>query len=235
MIYQFSEKLVAATFVKRYKRFFVDCRLEDGTEVTAHCANTGSLKSCYHENGKVFLLPNSDPKKKLKYSWELSIVDGHYVGINTSRPNFIFRQALEQKLIPEFSHNVEFESEVKLGEHSRIDFMLTDKDAKKTFVEIKNVTLKVENMICFPDAVTERGKKHLLELIECVKSGHKAYMFYFCNRTDGINFRIANEIDADYYATLKYAMQCGVMTLAYRFRPGESGFIFDPTALYLEL
>ena len=235
MIYQFSQSLVPAKFIKRYKRFFADCQLEDGEIVTAHCANTGSLKSCFEENGRVFLLKNDDPKKKLKYSWELSQVSGQLVGINTSRPNLIFRLALEQHLIPAFSHNIEIKSEVKLGLNSRIDYVLTDNNQRKTFVEIKNVTMKIGDALCFPDSVTERGKKHLLELIECIKVGHLAYMFYFCNRSDGDYFRIAHEIDADYYRTLQYAMQCGVRVLAYRFRPVGKGFIFDAKQLSMEI
>ncbi len=234
MIYEFSENLIPAIFVKRYKRFFADCLLENGETVTAHCANTGSLTSCFEENGRVYLLKNSDPKKKLKYSWEISEVNGHHIGINTSRPNFIFKRALELKVIPEFSDVIDIKPEVKTGLNSRIDYLLTRPDGKKIYVEIKNVTLKLNEALCFPDAVTERGKKHLLELAQCVKEGHEAYMFYFCNRTDGTTFRIAHEIDADYFATLQYARQCGVKVLAYRFNPGPKGFIFDSSPLRVE-
>ncbi len=165
---RFDVPLVTGQLIKRYKRFLADVTLDDGgAEVTAHCANSGSMMGLKEPGIKVWLTPNDDPKRKLKYSWEMLEIDGAMVGINTSRPNGLVEEAIEAGRIPELVGYEKLRREVKYGKNSRIDILLEGEGDTRTYVEVKNVTLAREDGVAeFPDAVTARGAKHLDELAD---------------------------------------------------------------------
>jgi sugar fermentation stimulation protein A len=211
---RFPTPLVPATLIKRYKRFLADCRLEDGREVTAHCANPGSMMGLAEPGMRIWLEPNDDPKKKLKFGWRLvEHSDGHYTGVDTSVPNRALRAALVAHEVPGLSGYDTVRAEVKYGEKSRIDFLLTG-DGPDTYVEVKSVTLSRQPGLAeFPDSVTARGTKHLGELSSMVAQGHRAVMLYLVQRTDAERFTLASDIDPTYAKAFDQARQAGVEVL----------------------
>ncbi|MBN2419537.1 MAG: DNA/RNA nuclease SfsA [Deltaproteobacteria bacterium] len=207
-------KLVKGTLVKRYKRFKADVKLGNGRVVTALCPNTGSMKSCCEPGRPVYLSKHDRPDRKLKYTWELIEMPTSLVGVNTGIPNKLVKESIENKLIKDLTNFEKVRTEVKYGENSRIDILLENIN-KKTFIEVKNCTL-MENGICyFPDAVTSRGLKHLVELQKEVRAGNRAVMFYLIQRMDVIRFEPASHIDPLYSEELKKAYGNGVEILAY--------------------
>lgn len=212
----FSTTLHRAKLEKRYKRFFADVVLDDGTKVTAHCPNTGSMASCMTPGATVWLTYNDDPKRKLKWTWELTETDGGYVGVNTMMPNRVVEHSIKNGLIPELIGYTGIQREAKYGTNSKIDLLLTEAGRPNCFVEIKNATLFNGEHILFPDAVTERGQKHLRELSAMVKQGHRAVMLFFVNRPEGSAFVPADHIDSMYGKLLREAHRDGVEILAYR-------------------
>jgi len=193
-------------------------KLETGEIVTAHCPNTGSMKGCSEPGRTIYLSSHNNPKRKYKYTWELIAMPTSLVGVNTLVPNRLVFKSIDQKLIPELSGYNGIQREVKIGDHSRIDLMLTDGSAKHCYIEIKNCTLVNEAVAQFPDAVTSRGRKHLVELENCVKAGHRCMMFYFIQRMDARVFRPADQIDPEYGRRLRQAADKGVEVLAYDVR-----------------
>lgn len=226
---KYPKPLLQGTFIKRYKRFFADVKLDSGEVITAHCPNTGSMKGLNTEGLIARVLPNDDPKRKLKYTLEHLCIGGHWVGVNTGLPNKIVKEALENKQIPELVNYNILKTEQKYGENSRIDILLEKSETgEKCYVEIKNVTLMEETgLASFPDAVTERGRKHLNELINVVKKGDKACIFYLINRTDCDKVTCAEHIDPAYAATFKEAIASGVQCLAYNSKITESEITVD--------
>ena len=212
----FTTPLIPARLIKRYKRFLADARLEDGTEITAHCANPGSMMGLKEPGTKIWLEPNDDPKKKLKYGWRLvDHEDGHFTGVDTSVPNRALKASLMAHEIPELASYPTVRSEVKYGQNSRIDFLLSG-DGPDLYVEVKSVTLSRQTGCAeFPDSVTARGTKHLNELVEMVKSGHRALMFYLVQRTDADHVTLAEDIDPTYAAAFDAGRAAGVEVLAY--------------------
>ena len=212
----FTTPLIPARLIKRYKRFLADARLEDGTEITAHCANPGSMMELKEPGTKIWLEPNDDPKKKLKYGWRLvDHEDGHFTGVDTSVPNRALKASLMAHEIPELASYPTVRSEVKYGQNSRIDFLLSG-DGPDLYVEVKSVTLSRQTGCAeFPDSVTARGTKHLNELVEMVKSGHRALMYYLVQRTDADHVTLAEDIDPTYAAAFDAARAAGVEVLAY--------------------
>ena len=212
----FTTPLIPARLIKRYKRFLADARLEDGTEITAHCANPGSMMGLKEPGTKIWLEPNDDPKKKLKYGWRLvDHEDGHFTGVDTSVPNRALKASLMAHEIPELASYPTVRSEVKYGQNSRIDFLLSG-DGPDLYVEVKSVTLSRQTGCAeFPDSVTARGTKHLNELVEMVKSGQRALMFYLVQRTDADHVTLAEDIDPTYAAAFDAARAAGVEVLAY--------------------
>lgn len=207
-------KLVKGTLIKRYKRFKADVKLGNGRVVTALCPNTGSMKSCCEPGRPVYLSKHDRPDRILKYTWELIEMPTSLVGVNTGIPNKLVKESIENKLIKELTGFEKVRTEVKYGENSRIDILLENIN-KKTFIEVKNCTL-MENGICyFPDAVTSRGLKHLVELQKEVRAGNRAVMFYLIQRMDVIRFEPASHIDPLYSEELKKAYGNGVEILAY--------------------
>jgi sugar fermentation stimulation protein A len=224
----FASRLVEGELIQRYKRFFADVRLPSGEVVTAHCANTGSMKTCGAPGDRVLLLHNPSPTRKLAYSWELTKVKGGYVGVNTARPNHLVAAAIGARKIPELADFAELKQEVKYGVNSRIDVLLTDARGKRCYVEVKNTTLLVGEEVQFPDAVTARGLKHLDELAAVVRGGERAVMFYLVNRPDGAAFAPARAIDPAYADGLAKAVKAGVEVLAYRAKHSPTGLTIGP-------
>ncbi len=213
---KFQTPLIHGHLIKRYKRFLADVRLPDGRDVTAHCANPGSMMGLKDEGIKVWLEPNDDPKKKLKFGWRfVEFDDGTWVGIDTSLTNKIVAEALSENKIPELAGYDTIKPEVKYGENSRIDFLLTG-GGPDCYVEVKNVTLKGKGSCAeFPDSVTARGTKHLNELSNMVGHGHRAVMLYVVQRTDCDRFAINGKIDPTYAAAFATARVAGVEVLVY--------------------
>jgi sugar fermentation stimulation protein A len=223
IMWTFPKPLVEGTLLKRYQRFFADVRLKDGQVVTAHCANTGSMKTCWKQGDVVYLTHDPRPERKLAYSWELTGTQGGYIGINTARPNVIVEHALTAGLVPELKGFQSLRREVKYGkENSRIDLLLQF-SAGLAYVEVKNTTLWEGGPVLFPDSVTERGRKHLRELIQIVSEGHRGVIFFFVNRPEGEGFAPADAIDPGYGQTLREAHAAGVEILAYRAVTSLSG------------
>ncbi|WP_417820158.1 DNA/RNA nuclease SfsA [Terasakiella sp.] len=215
---KFETDLIKGKLIKRYKRFMADVELENGDVVTAHCANSGSMLSVQEAGSTVWLSPSNNPKRKLKYTWEIIEVDGQNVGINTAHPNKIVEEAILDGQVQELSGYATLRREVKYGQNSRIDILLED-DAKPTcYVEVKNVTLRRGDNADFPDAVTTRGAKHLRELGDMVEQGHRAVMFYLVQRPDCKIMDIARDIDPTYDAELKTAIKRGVEVICYQCR-----------------
>jgi sugar fermentation stimulation protein A len=211
-------ELIPGTLLKRYKRFLADVRLETGEIVTAHCPNTGSMKGCAEPGRAVYLSLHDNPKRKCKYTWELIAMPTSMVGVNTLVPNRLFFKSIDQKLIPELSVYNRIRREIKINEHSRIDLMLSDGGAKRCYIEIKNCTLVSEGIAQFPDAVTSRGLKHIIELENLGETGHRCMMFYFIQRMDAQVFRPADHIDPAYGHRLRQAVANGIEVLAYDVR-----------------
>ncbi len=211
-------ELIPGTLLKRYKRFLADVRLETGEIVTAHCPNTGSMKGCAEPGRTVYLSSHNNPKRKYKYTWELIAMPTSLVGVNTLVPNRLVFKSIDQKLIPELSEYNSIRREVKIGEHSRIDMMLSDAGGKRCYVEIKNCTLVSEGIARFPDAVTSRGLKHIIELENLAGAGHRCMMFYFIQRMDAQVFQPADHIDPAYGRRLRQAAENGIEILAYDVR-----------------
>ncbi len=218
----FPTPLIPATLVRRYKRFLADCQLADGTEVTAHCANPGSMMGLATPGSRIWLEPNDDPKKKLKYGWRLVEHEtGDFTGVDTSLPNRMLKASLMAGDVPELVAPM-VRAEVKYGQNSRVDFLLTGA-GPDTYVEVKSVTLSREPGIAeFPDSVTTRGAKHMADLAEVARSGHRAVIFYLVQRTDAREVTIAGDIDPTYAAAVRSALEAGVEPLAYgcRITPG---------------
>jgi sugar fermentation stimulation protein A len=208
--------LTRGTLVKRYKRFLADIQLEDGSVITAHCANPGAMTGMTDPGLTAYLSTNDNPKRKLKYSLEALEVAGQMVGINTALPNQIAEEAIRADQIRELVGYDSLRREVKYGKNSRIDILLEGEAKPKAYVEIKNVTLLRQPALAeFPDSVTARGTKHLLELADMVAEGHRAVMFYLVQRMDCLGFSIAADIDPTYAETLTKVMDLGVEAFAY--------------------
>ena len=219
---RFSTPLVPGRLIRRYQRFLADVRLDDGSLVTAHCPNPGSMKGCMREEGRVLLSESDNPARKLAYTWELARIGRHWVCVNTMRPNQVVGEALARGGFPEFSGYPEVRAEAPMGENRRVDFLLGDGD-RRFFVEVKSVTLAVGRRALFPDSVTKRGSAHLGELAAQVRAGHRAAMLYLVGRGDCDEAGPAVEIDPAYASHLGAAAAAGVETIAYRAKVLRSG------------
>jgi len=213
---KFPVPLLKGTLVQRYKRFMADIVLESGEEITAHCANSGSMLGVKEPGSEVWVSPADNPKRKLKYTWELIKVGKSFVGINTSLPNKIVQESIETGVVPELQGYATLRREVKYGKNSRIDILLEDDAKPDCYVEIKNVTLRRDKLAEFPDAVTARGTKHLGELANQVKAGDRAVMYYLTQREDCDTFTVARDIDPTYAEALEMAMKAGVEVICYQ-------------------
>ena len=212
---EFTKSLVKGKLIKRYKRFFTDVKI--GKEiVTAHCPNTGSMKGLLDEGNEVYLLPNNDPKRKLKYGLEIIKSRKNLVGVNTHMANRIVEHGLKNNLINELKNNDIVKPEVFFNKETRFDFLL-EKKGQKMFLEVKNVTLfRNKDTAEFPDAPTTRGTKHLLTLIDAIKKSYKTYLIFLVQIQNMKYFKIAKDIDEEYYKSYLIAKKAGVNFLAYR-------------------
>ena len=214
---RFQTPLVPARLIRRYKRFLADIRLEDGREVTAHCANPGSMMGLKEPGIKIWVEPNDDPKKKLKYGWRLvDHENGHFTGVDTSLPNRALRAAIMAREVPELAAYETVKPEQKYGQNSRIDFLLQQPGLPDAYVEVKSVTLSRQDGLAeFPDSVTARGAKHAGELAEMARQGHRAVLFYLIQRTDCAAMCVAADIDPTYAQAFAEARAAGVEVMAY--------------------
>ena len=209
----FENELISGLFIKRYKRFFVDVII-DKKIVTAHCPNTGSMQGLLIKNNKVWLTKSNDPKRKLKYTLQIIESNGSKVGINTHLTNKIVLDGLNNNKIKNFNA-VEIKTEVKFGDNTRFDFLITESNSKK-FIEVKNVTLSRTNKLAeFPDAVTSRGAKHINELIKAKNKGYDIYLMFVIQRDDCDRFSIARDIDPKYADLLSDAIKKKLNILCY--------------------
>jgi sugar fermentation stimulation protein A len=215
----FSLPLQEATLQLRYKRFLADVVCHSGTDLTLHCPNTGSMKNCAQPGSRIWYWDSANAKRKYPCTWELVEVENQYLAcINTQRANGLVVEAINNGLIQELQGYDQLQTEVKYGqENSRIDILLTQKGpVPHCYVEVKNVTLKAEDGLgLFPDAVTERGRKHLRELVAMVDQGHRAVLVYCVTHTGIDRVAPAWSIDPAYADSLIWAMQSGVEVLAY--------------------
>ena len=211
---KFTKKLIKGKLIKRYKRFFANIKL-DNKIVVAHCPNTGSMMGLLDKGNDVFISKNDNPKRKLKYTLEIIKVKKNLVGVNTHFANKIAFHGLSNNLIKEVANNDNIRPEVFFNKETRFDF-LVEKNNKQIFVEVKNVTLCRDKKIAeFPDAITSRGSKHLRTLIEATKKGYKAYLLFLVQFQGIENFKIAKDIDKEYYNNYLLAKKAGVNFLAY--------------------
>jgi sugar fermentation stimulation protein A len=221
---KFSKELVHGRLIRRYKRFLADVTLDDGREVTAHCTNSGSMKSCLEEGSEVWLTPVNDPKRVTQYTWEMIRIGGDWVGINTSHPNTLAYEWIDKGLIPGLENLSGLRREVK-WEDSRFD-LYGEGPEGPCYIEVKNVTLKEGDRALFPDAVTERGRKHLNTLMRIRSNGMRAVMLYVVQRMDVQRFSPAREIDPEYGKTLDQAVCKGVGILVAQARVSPDGINF---------
>lgn len=213
----FSTPLIRATLQRRYNRFLADVTLEDGQTVTAHCPNPGAMLGLKDPGLTVWVEPNDNPKRKLKHAWRLvELPGGHWAGIDTGVPNQVVGEALRARAIPQLAAYSAVRAEVKYGENSRIDFLLTGDGLPDAYVEVKNVhLLRTGTLAEFPDCVTTRGAKHLRELAQMVAQGHRAVMLYLVQRTDCAALDFARDIDPAYGQAFDAARLAGVEALCY--------------------
>ena len=223
---EFTKSLIKGKLIKRYKRFFVDVKLNKEI-VTAHCPNTGSMKGLLDEGNDAYLLKNDDPKRKLKYGLEIIKAHKNLVGVNTHMANKIVNHGLKKNLIKELKDSDKIKAEVFFNKETRFDFLLEKKRQKK-FVEVKNVTLFRDKKTAeFPDAITSRGSKHLLTLIDAIKKGYKTYLIFLIQIQNMEYFKIAKDIDNEYYENYLKAKKAGVNFLAYRCKISSKEIFID--------
>ena len=212
---QFTKSLIKGKLIKRYKRFFADVKINKQI-VTAHCPNTGSMKGLLDEGNEVYLSKHNDPKRKLKYGLEIIKAQKNLVGVNTHMANKIVHHGLKNNLIEELKNSENIKPEVFFNKETRFDFLI-EKRNQKSFIEVKNVTLFRDKKTAeFPDAITSRGSKHLLTLIDAIKEGYKAYLIFLVQVQNMEFFKIAQDIDKEYYKNYLIAKKAGVNFLAYR-------------------
>ncbi len=202
------EQLIKGKLIRRYKRFLADVQLDTGEVIVAHCTNSGSMKTCLEEGAPVYLTPVNDPKRKTKFTWELIYINNGWIGINTSVPNKLAYEWVKSGIIDKLSGYTTVKREVKFGD-SRFD-IYAENQREQCFVEVKNVTMKVDSFARFPDAVTTRGLKHLETLLKVKQSGIRAVMLYVIQRMDVDYFGPARDIDPEYAKALLKVHQQGV-------------------------
>tara|TARA_B100001123_G_scaffold321634_1_gene360744 strand:+ start:640 stop:1326 length:687 start_codon:yes stop_codon:yes gene_type:complete len=208
---KFTSTLIKGKLIKRYKRFFIDIKVNNST-LTAHCPNTGSMMGLLDEGNETWISKNNDPKRKLKYTLEIIKSKNKLIGVNTHRANRIVEHGLNNKLFEEFKSVKMIKPEFKFSNDTRFDFL-----CDKNIIEVKNVTLlRKKELAEFPDAITSRGSKHLLQLIKSLKKGYNAYVLFLTQIQDINSFKIAKDIDNDYYQNYLIAKKAGVKFLAYR-------------------
>ena len=227
----FDESLISGEFIKRYKRFFVDIKIGKNT-VTAHCPNTGSMMGLLKKGNNVWLSKSDNPKRKLKYTLQIIENQKSKVGINTHLTNKIVFDALKKRMIKNFKDINSIQQEIRFGENTRFDFLLTQEN-KKTFIEVKNVTLSREKQIAeFPDAITSRGLKHIQELLKANKQGFEIYLLFVIQRDDCSKFKLATDIDPEYCELLAKAVKKNLKILCYDCKFSSKGIKLNREILF---
>lgn len=212
---QFDSPLIPATLISRYKRFLFDATLEDGTEITGSCPNTGSMRGLTTPGSRIWLSQHDTPTRKYRHMLELVEADGTVVGINTGMPNKLAEEAIGAGHIPSLVGYTTITREQKYGINSRIDFLLSARGRPNAYVEVKNVHfMRQKGLAEFPDTATKRGTKHLEELGDAAQSGYRAVMLYLIQRDDCDRFRICADLDPVYFAAFQRAMTRGVEAYA---------------------
>ncbi len=214
---RFQTPLVPARLIRRYKRFLADCRLADGTGVIAHCANPGAMTGLADPGAKIWLEPNDDAKKKLDFGWRLvEDTQGHFACVDTSIANRVVGEALRAHQIAALAEQPQVRAEVRYGQASRVDFLLSGGGHPDTYVEVKSVTLcRRAGLAEFPDTVTRRGARHMEELAEMTRQGHRAVILFLILRTDCTRFDVARDIDPAYGAAFDMARDAGVEAMCH--------------------
>jgi sugar fermentation stimulation protein A len=224
---QFPSPITDATFVRRYKRFFADFELADGSLVTAHCANPGSMKTCLVAGAPAWLSRSENPRRKLPYTWEVVECEGVRVFVNPSRANDVVMSGIRSGIVTELCDYSVVEREVAVSQRSRIDFVLRG-PARTCYVEVKNVTMGLEpGRAGFPDSVTARGTKHLRELATLALQSKRAVLFFCVSREDAREVSPADAIDPVYGRALRQAVAAGVQVLAYRCGITRAGVVLQ--------
>jgi len=218
--------LTPGTILNRYKRFLADVKLDTGETVTAHCANTGAMTSCWQPGARVALSYNDNPKRKLRWSLERVDMGSGWIGVNTARTNPIIMRFIEDRSIPGLDHYEEISGEPSYVADgfpkSRFDILLSAKDEPDCYIEVKNATLWLDQKIQFPDAVTERGRKHLDLLVHARQNGFRAVILFAVNRPEGDSVSAATAIDPAYASALENALKEGVEAIAVRIQHHEN-------------
>lgn len=224
---EFAEPLVRGTLLRRYKRFLADVMLDDGRAVTAHCANPGAMLGLNAPGLPVWLEPNDDPRRSLRFAWRLAeLPGGHWAGIDTGVPNRIVGEALRAGAVSALAGYVAVRPEVRYGEASRVDFVLSGPGRPDAYVEVKNAHLRRDgDWAEFPDCVTARGARHLRELAAVAGLGLRAVMLYVVQRTDCARFRLAGDIDPAYLRASDAARAAGVEVIAHGVRASPAGVL----------
>ena len=223
---KFKETLLQGTLIKRYKRFFTDIKYQNKI-ITAHCPNTGSMLGLLDVGNRVWFSRSDDIKRKLKYTLQIIEVNDKKIGINTQLTNKIVLEALNNKKIKPLIKFSNIKREVKFSDETRFDFLLSN-IKEKCFLEIKNVTLfRNGNIAEFPDSVTTRGKKHLIDLIKAKKKGYKSYILYLIQRESCDSFKIAGDIDKDYEIAFKKAKKNGIKILCYNCKLSDEEILLN--------
>tara|TARA_Y100000992_G_scaffold19889_1_gene11534 strand:- start:130 stop:828 length:699 start_codon:yes stop_codon:yes gene_type:complete len=223
---KFTKALIKGKFVKRYKRFFADVKVNKSI-ITAHCPNTGSMMGLLNENNDAWVSKNDDPKRKLKFTLEILKSKNNLIGINTHLANKLVLEGLKNNSFLEFKNLENIQPEVFYNKETRFDFLVSKKN-KKSFIEVKNVTLIRDNKNSeFPDAITTRGSKHIKTLIEASKKGYQCYVLFLVQISNCKYFKIAKDIDKEYYENYKYAKKVGVNFIAYNCKIGSKEIKVD--------
>ena len=227
----FENKLISGLFVKRYKRFFVDIKINNKI-ITAHCPNTGSMYGLLKKGNKVWISKSNNPNRKLKYTLEIIEDKSSKVGVNTHSTNKIVYHALKNNLIDEIDSISEIKPEIKFGLNTRFDFLVSN-EKHKAFIEVKNVTLSREKSLAeFPDTVTARGLKHINELLKASKKNYKIFILYLIQRDDCKSFTVAKDIDPDYASALKKAINNKLKILCYDCKFSSKGIKLNREILF---
>ena len=216
---KFTKPLIKGKFLKRYKRFFADVKVNKDI-ITAHCANTGSMMGLLNVNNDAWVSKNDDPKRKLKYTLQVLKTADNVIGVNTHIANKLVLEGLQNNLLLEFKNLNKIETEVYYNKETRFDFLI-HKNKKKCFIEVKNVTLIRDGKTSeFPDAITTRGSKHIKALINAYKEGYECYVLFLVQVENCNYFKIADDIDKEYYENYKIAKNLGVKFIAYNCKVG---------------
>ncbi len=223
---KFTKALIKGKFLKRYKRFFADIKVNKEI-IIAHCPNTGSMMGLLNENNDAWVLKNEDPKRKLKYTLQILKTSKNVIGVNTHLANKLVHEALQNNTLIEFKNLDKIVTEKFYNKETRFDFFV-EKNKKKIFIEVKNVTLIRDGKTSeFPDAITTRGSKHIKTLIDAHKKGYECYVLFLVQIENCKYFRIAKDIDKEYYENYKLAKKSGVKFIAYNCKVGSKEIKID--------